>query len=323
MKYRALPGSELKFSEIGFGAWGIGGRSYGNTSYGDTDDAVSRHALSTAFERGITFYDTSNVYGEGHSEELIGDVFSSVRDQVVIASKAGMVNMKGETNYSPEYIRASLEGSLRRLRTDYVDLFQLHNPPPDFIETNPELVRLLEDLKNDGTIRAIGLSLGNPLDGLQFLDHTSFDCIQVNLSMLDIRAYSCGLLEKARTIGVGIIARTPMCFGFLAGHVNDDASFPEGDHRSAWPREQLRRWREGGAALMKITMTAEKQSQAQAALRFCLSFESVTTVIPGILRNEEAVENAEASDLGPLPDDIMNKILAVHETEDFFVSRRA
>src|SRR5215203_5260822 len=126
MKYRALGRTGLTVSEIGFGAWGIGGRTVGQTSYGDTDDATSLAALGRALDRGITFFDTSSAYGNGHSEALIGRAFASSRQRVVIATKAGYEAWDRPPDFSAAAIVASAESSLARLRTDYIDLFQLH-----------------------------------------------------------------------------------------------------------------------------------------------------------------------------------------------------
>ena len=127
MKYRPLGKTGLIVSEIGFGAWGIGGRTVGTTSYGDTDDAMSLAALRRARECGISFFDTSAAYGNGHSEELIGQAFEGSRTSIVIATKAGYDSWDRPPDFSPAAITVSAEASLRRLRTDYIDLLQLHN----------------------------------------------------------------------------------------------------------------------------------------------------------------------------------------------------
>src|SRR5471030_320998 len=134
MKYRALGRTGLTVSEIGFGAWGIGGRTVAHTSYGDTDDATSLSALARALDCGITFIDTSSAYGNGHSEELIGQAFEGRRDRVVIGTKAGYDAWDRPPDFTAAAILKSAEGSLSRLRTDYIDLFQLHNAPRDVLE---------------------------------------------------------------------------------------------------------------------------------------------------------------------------------------------
>ena len=136
MKYKPFGNTGIEVSEIGFGAWGIGGTPSDTRAYGPTDDKLSRSALHRAFEKGVTFYDTSPLYGYGHSEKLIGDTFKKLRHEIVISSKVGFVNFKGEQNFSPEYIRNSLESSLRRLKTKYIDIFQLHDPNISLLQEN-------------------------------------------------------------------------------------------------------------------------------------------------------------------------------------------
>src|SRR5215472_7737118 len=139
MNYRPLGRTGLIVSEIGFGAWGIGGRTVEQTSYGDTDDGVSLAALARALDRGITFFDTASAYGDGHSEELLGVALAPHRDRVVIATKAGYTRFDQPPDYAAQPLRRSLEASLRRLRSDHVDLLQLHNPSLDMLTARPEI----------------------------------------------------------------------------------------------------------------------------------------------------------------------------------------
>ncbi len=319
MKYRALGTSGLTVSEIGFGAWGIGGRSAGETSYGATDDNRSRAALARALDRGITFYDTAPAYGDGHSEALIGQAFGGKRDRVVIATKAGLDSFTTPPDFSPAALRRSLEGSLARLKSDYVDLFQLHNPPPDLFVTAPESHDELEALVREGKARAFGVSVKSPEEAMTVLAQHPIASVQVNLNMLDIRAVDSGLFEAASHAGTGIIARTPLSFGFLSGAVTADTKFPEGDHRRRWSRAQLARWVEGAEAMHEAAAVPLDHSRSEAALRFCLSFPAVSAVIPGILTPEEADENAAASDRGPLTDTARERILTLNRQRDFFV----
>ncbi|HEX3972037.1 MAG TPA: aldo/keto reductase [Stellaceae bacterium] len=318
MHSRPLGRSGLSVSEIGFGAWGIGGRTAGETSYGDTDDRRSLAALDRALDLGITFYDTAPAYGDGHSEALIGEAFARRRDRVVIATKAGLPRFGEASDFSPAALRDSLEGSLRRLKTDYVDLFQLHNPPPDLFSAAPESYAALEDLRRAGKIRAIGVSVKSPAEALAIFTGHAVAAVQLNLNMLDVRAIETGLLEHAAAAGVAIIARTPLCFGFLSGAVTAATEFPPGDHRRAWPRAQIERWVKGAATMQAATEAPANQSQSQAALRFCLSFPAVATVIPGILSPEEALENAAASDFGPLADVARDRIVALNREVELF-----
>jgi len=313
MNYRPLGSTGLTVSEIGFGAWGIGGRTAGATSYGETDDRVSRAAIERALALGITFFDTAPAYGDGRSERLIGAALAGTA--AVIATKAGIERFGEAPDFSPAGLRRSLEGSLGRLKRDNVDLLQLHDPPPDLFETAPETHAALEEMRREGLIRAFGVSAKSPADALAMLRRHRVPVVQVNLNMLDTRAVECGLLALAEASATGIIARTPLSFGFLAGAAQRD--FPPGDHRRRWPAEQIERWREGARAAHAIA-GSQAESPSQTALRFCLSFPAVATVIPGILSEAEASENAGASALGPLPAAVRDRVLSLNKESSFF-----
>src|SRR4051812_21278812 len=162
MRYRSLGSTGLRVSEIGFGTWGLGGAANGAMAYGPTSDAESLRALQAALDQGINFFDTADLYGYGHSEQLLGKAFAGVRDRVVIASKGGMVDGSGKQDFRPAYLRAALERSLARLGTDYVDLYQLHSPPADLLVRDGSIVAELQKLKGEGKIRAYGLSARSP-----------------------------------------------------------------------------------------------------------------------------------------------------------------
>jgi len=319
MRYRPLGKTGLQVSEIGFGAWGIGGRTVEQTSYGDTDDRTSLAALDRALERGITFFDTSAAYGDGHSEELIGRAVRGKRSRAVITTKAGYEAWDQAPDFSPSAIVASTERSLARLGTDYLDLLQLHNPPLDVV-TAPAVREALAGLVKSGKIRAWGVSAKGPDEALQVLRACEIAVVQANFNMMDVRVLSSGLLAEVERLGIGFIARTPLCFGFLSGTIGHDSVFPAGDHRARWPRAQLANWVDGAADLMAAISTAPGEAAAQAALRFCLSFPAVSTTIPGIMRPREADQNAAASLLGPLPAQAVKSILEINRNRRFFVS---
>jgi aryl-alcohol dehydrogenase-like predicted oxidoreductase len=310
MRYRPLGRSGIAVSEIGFGAWGIGGATPGATSYGHTDDAVSLRALEEARARGINFFDTSSIYGYGHSEELLGRVLRNCRDRVVIATKSGLTEYGAPTDFSPHRIRSTLTESLRRLQTDYVDILQLHNPPPARIRDAEDIKETLARLKDEGLIRAFGVSVRAPADGLLALVHLDPDVIQTNFNLLDQRALDCGLLDEADAAACAIVARTPLCFGFLSGHVDERTVFAPDDHRSRWPRSQIIAWASAGRDVRKHADGG--QTPSQLALQFCLSFPALTSAIPGMLRPEEVVENAAASGLGALSRNTLAALRAVY-----------
>jgi aryl-alcohol dehydrogenase-like predicted oxidoreductase len=319
MRYRAFGKSGLKVSEIGFGAWGIGGESHGATSYGSTDDAESVRALETAFDHGITFFDTAGAYGNGHSEELIGHTFAGRRDRIVIATKAGRRDFREPHDFSPSAVRASVESSLRRLRTDTIDLLQLHDPDVGAPELE-DTFATLGQLRGHGSVRFVGVSVRSPVDGTRVLKRFDVDALQVNLNLLDQRAVESGLLNAAAAAGVAVIARTPLCFGFLTGEYGPETDFEAADHRNIWPEAQIARWVEGGREMSAAVDRRSTQRAVHVALRFCLSFESVATVIPGILTPAQARENAAASDFGPLSKAELARIRTHYQQNDYLVA---
>jgi aryl-alcohol dehydrogenase-like predicted oxidoreductase len=319
MKYRALGRTGLQVSEIGFGAWGIGGRTVGTTSYGDTDDRTSLAALRRALERGITFFDTSSAYGDGHSERLIGEAFAARRDQVVIATKAGYESWDKAPDFSPAAVTASAEASLRRLRTDYIDLFQLHNPPSEALRSL-ELREAMTGLRKAGKIRAWGISAKGPAEAMEALTTLDAAVVQANFNMMDVRALD-GLLQEAERRQAGFIGRTPLCFGFLSGTIAKDAVFPPGDHRLGWSRAQLDNWIEGAADLLAAVNATPGVDGARSALQFCLAFPAISTVIPGILTPDEVDANAHASVVGALPHEAVEAVLEINRRRQFFVTR--
>jgi len=320
MKYRQLGRSGIVVSEIGFGAWGIGGRTVNDTSYGDTDDRTSLAALARARDCGISFFDTSAVYGNGHSEALIGEAFRQGRDKVVIATKAGYESWDKEPDFSPVAIAASIERSLKRLRSDYVDVLFLHNAPLETLRS-AELRQAMVMLEASGKIRTWGASTKGPDDALQALSASEVPVIEANFNMMDVRALTGGLFEEIRGQNAGFVARTPLCFGFLSGTITRSTSFPPGDHRRTWSEAQIERWIDGSRDLLAATSAAPGAAGAHAALRFCLAFPEVSCTIPGILSPTEAEQNAAASTAGPLPPDAVSAVLQINSERQFFVPR--
>lgn len=318
MKYRTLGRTGLRVSEIGFGAWGIGGRTVGTTSYGDTDDATSLAALRRALECGITFFDTSAAYGDGHSEELIGQAFAGQRGRVVVATKAGYESWNRPPDFSADAIVASIERSLVRLRTDYIDLLQLHNPPAEALGDR-HLLGALARLEAEGKIRTWGVSAKSPADALEALVTFGAPVVQANFNMMDVRALDSGLLAEVERRGAGFVGRTPLCFGFLSGTIDRATVFAPGDHRLGWSRAQLDNWIDGASDLLAAVGARPGTEGAHSALRFCLAHPGVSTVIPGILTEAEAEQNAAASDREPLAERALDAVLDINRKRQFFV----
>ncbi|HEY9868598.1 MAG TPA: aldo/keto reductase [Candidatus Obscuribacterales bacterium] len=299
----------MRVSEIGFGAWAIGGNQHGN-SYGPTEDKTSLEAVQRALELGCNFFDTADVYGFGHSEELLGRALRSCRDRVVIATKAGgnFYRGRGQQDFSPEYLRFAFEKSLERLKTDYIDIYQLHNPPLKLIE-DAKTYALLKELKRDGRIRAWGVSIFDPVEGLAAIKVGNPDCIQVVYNIFTTKAAD-ELFARAQQAACAIIAREPLANGFLTGKYAEDAQFPTGDIRHAWPRHYIAA-RCRAAKRLKTVADAASLSLAQFALKFVLSRPEVSVVIPGIKTPEQAEENLTASDGGPLSSEQLSLIASL------------
>jgi len=319
MRYRSLGSTGLSVSEIGFGTWGLGGAAQGAMAYGPTDDRDSIRALRAAFDAGVNFFDTADLYGFGHSERVVGEALREVRDRAIIASKGGMLDAKGAQDFSPAYLRRALESSLERLGTDYIDLYQLHGPPVDLLLRDTRILEELERFRSEGKIRAYGLSARSPEDAVVALERLGIGCIQVNFNLVDQRALETGLFDLCAAKGAAVIARTPLCFGFLTGHYSSATRFDEHDHRNRWSAEQKERWSSAlGLFVGKISRQPD-QTPAQFALRFCLSFSAVATAIPGMLNEAHVADNTRASDLGSLPRAESDEIVSVYRDNSFFV----
>ncbi len=312
MKYRRLGNTGFKVSEIGFGTWGLGGNSYG-----PVDGTESKKALNFAFEKGVNFYDTSDLYGTGHSEELLGEVFKDVRDRVIIATKGGTLphtGFKMPQDFSAKYLENALEGSLRRLKTDCIDLYQLHSPTINDIEKN-DVIETLEDFKTQGKIRTYGISVRSPDDGKVAIEKYNFSVVQVNFNMIDQRAIENGLFALAKEREVGIIVRTPLVFGYLTGKLDGNEKFKGIDYRANWPKDQLKRWAD---APDLFSFLYNDKTPVQSALRFCLDFDAVSTVIPGMMNTTEVKENIVSSDLSPLSQKEHAVIRRIYQSHEFY-----
>ncbi len=299
MKYRKLGSTTLEVSEVGFGAWAIGGNQFGN-SYGPAEDTESLQAITTAIDLGCTFFDTADVYGHGHSEEILGKALKGRRHDVVIATKGGsdFYHIPPRLNFTEAHLIYAVEQSLKRLGTDYIDLFQLHNPPFSVIETG-RVFDPLEKLKLQGKIRYYGISIHDPQEGLLAMKVGRPSAIQVVYNYLHQDAAE-ELFPKALADGVAIIAREPLANGFLTGKYTKDSVFPVGDIRHQWPfkyQGQLVNQVEG----FKKAIGPSSSTLAQSAIGFVLTQPAVSTVIPGCKTPDQAQENFKTSELSLVP----------------------
>lgn len=315
MQYTQLGRRGPKVSTIGFGSWAIGGMHWGKT-----DDAVSKRALREALDRGVTLIDTADVYGFGHSEELIAEVIRERgKGEVIIATKAGSDFYNAEDaddkgygairqTYDKDYLIFAAEQSLKRLDLDVLDILQLHSPDLDNLERDDPW-DALATLKRQGKIRHAGLSVQSFKETEQayLLDRHSglLDCIQVRYNLLEREAEE-SLLPKAHSHGIGVIVRIPILFGLLAGKFSRSSQFGEDDHRRMnLSPEKLDTYLTKLENHRPLFDRFPDQTTAQASLRFCITHEACHTAIPGAKSSEQVAENCAASDLGPLPSGAM------------------
>lgn len=293
MKYREFGKTGWKVSEVGFGAWAIGGNEHGN-SYGQTDDKVSMEAINRALDLGCNFIDTADVYGWGHSEDLIGRAIKNKRDRLIIATKVGADFYQGPgfQTFTQDYIRFALEKSLARLRTDYIDVYQLHNPPLKLL-TSERTYDILKEFKKEGKIRAWGVSIFDPVEGLSALKVGQPDSLQVTYNIFTTRAAE-ELLPMAQKVGCAIIAREPLANGFITGKFNASAEFEKGDMRNGWRRDFVRA-RIAAAGGLKF-LEVEGRSLAQSAVKYVLTNSAVCVAVTGTKTPEQADENCVASE---------------------------
>lgn len=296
MEYRRFGNTDLKVSEVGFGAWAIGGPAFAGDipiGWGNTDDRTSVKAIHTALDCGINFFDTADFYGLGHSEELIGKTLGN-RDDVVVATKVGHRLRKDQTiftDYSPEYIRQACEQSLKRLKREAIDYYQLHTAKVPELE-NEDTIRILEQLKKEGKIRYWGVSLNtyNPHPEAEFLlAHHYGSGFQLVFNILNQRALP--IFRPAAENGFGIIARMPLQFGLLTGKINEESRFDKNDHRSFRLTPEI--LKQVIPTLKPVYDMAREYGITPAALSlsFVLSFPEVSTVIPGIRTPDQALAN--------------------------------
>jgi aryl-alcohol dehydrogenase-like predicted oxidoreductase len=263
------------------------------------DDGVSKKALTTAFDNGITFYDTADFYGFGHSEELIGEVFSN-RDDIIVATKAGHRLQPDNSialDYSYDYLIEACEASLRRLKRETIDYYQLHSAKLSHLEQG-DCLRAMDTLRAQGKIRYYGVSLNtfNPFPEAEFLiNHDRASGFQLVFNIINQRAIP--LLEQASHAGYGVIARMPLQFGLLTGKFDQATTFDKTDHRRfRLPPEALKRALDD---LRDVWKMAERKgvSKTELSMGYILSFSEISTVIPGIKTPEQAVQNSKVVSL--------------------------
>src|SRR5437660_10650209 len=276
MHYRELgKKTDIRVSALGFGGWAIGGTAEGSGAplgWGKTSDEESLAAVRRARELGITFFDTADSYGFGRSESLLGIVLSRHRQEVVIATKVGVVRTAGgelKKDFSRQHIFHAVDGSLKRLRTDYIDLYQAHNPTIAELRRE-EIQEALERLQDAGKIRFWGVSVSTPEEGMEIMQRGWAHALQVLYNILN-QAPARVLFPLAKEKGYGIIARVPLASGLLTGKFRIDSLFASADLRQTFltPRrlqEPIERVDEA-----KSIIGGAARNLAEASLRFVLA----------------------------------------------------
>jgi aryl-alcohol dehydrogenase-like predicted oxidoreductase len=311
MHYRKLGRTGITVSDIGFGGWAIGGpATAAGVPYGweKASDDESLAAIRRARELGVTFFDTSDSYGFGRSESLLGIVLSRKRNDVVIATKVGVARDtegKLRKDFSREHILHAVDGSLKRLRTDFIDLYQLHNPTFDELQRD-DIHEAMDRLQEAGKIRFWGVSITTPEEGIEIIRRGWGYTLQVLYNVLN-QAPATALFPLAKEKGYGIIARVPLASGLLSGKFRPDTTFPADDVRQNFltPKrleEVLSRVDEA-----KSIIGGTARTLTEGALRFVLANDAISTTIPG-MRNIRQVEMNVAADEVRIPQEVVDKL---------------
>lgn len=298
MKYRTLGRAGLEVSEIGYGAWGIGGLQWTGG-----DDEEAKRALNLAIDEGLNFIDTALAYGEGHSERLVGEVVRSRSERIHLATKVPPKNREWPARdvplrevYTYDYIIECTEQSLRNLGLETIDLQQLHVWHDNWTE-EPEWLAALEKLREQGKVRYFGISLNDyqPWNALKVLRQGKIDTVQVIYNIFE-QSPENELYPLCQELNIGVIARVPFDEGGLTGAIKPDSVFPESDFRAWFFRGDRRERVFNRVERLKLLLGSEAETLAELALRYTLSHDAVSTVIPGMRRSNHVKGNISCSD---------------------------
>ena len=285
MKYNKYIKGSPAVSEIGLGAWQLGAES----GWRSLSEKEAIKMVRTSIELGVNFFDTAPNYGFGTSELRLGKALRGIdRNTIVVNTKFGHTE-SGDTNYQSDYIRESLEGSLKRLGLDYVDSLIFHNPPSAYLDGNKnDHYEILEELKEEGKIKAYGASLDTYHEMKLFMETTNCEVIEAFFNILHqdtARAFDLALEKK-----VGIIAKIPLDSGWLAGKYGAESTF--NDIRKRWSKDDIKVRASLIESLKK--MIGEEHNLSQTAISFCLAYDAVSTVIPGNASIDQLKNNVDS-----------------------------
>ncbi|HLY63874.1 MAG TPA: aldo/keto reductase [Terriglobia bacterium] len=292
MEYKRLGVTDLKVSRVGFGGWAIGGHGWGKV-----DDGDSIRAIRKAYDLGINFFDTADIYGFGHSEEILCEALGEDRRKVLIATKFGMKwDQSGaiSRDASASRVVEALEGSLRRLRLDCVALYQIHWPDPN--TPLEETMEALKKCKEAGKIKYIGCSNFTPDLITRAQQVHRLESVQAPYSVID-RSIEGELLSCCERFEMGVVAYNPLAQGLLSGKFGPETQFGKDDVRSRSKYFQPGEFEKNLDAVGRLRKVASRygKTPAQVALRWVLQHPLVTCVIPGIKKPEQIEDNAGAA----------------------------
>ncbi|MEQ8389924.1 MAG: aldo/keto reductase [Thalassospira sp.] len=317
MNYRKFGKTGRTVSEVGFGAWAIGG------AWGDVSEADARAALHAALDNGTTFIDTADVYGDGRSEKIIADVMKERGgERPFIATKAGRrLDPHVSEGYNKQNLTAFVERSLQNLATDCLDLVQLHCPPTE-VFYRPDVFEVMDEMVTAGKIRNYGVSVEKVEEGLKAIEYPGVATVQIIYNIF--RQRPSGLFfREAKAKNVGVIVRVPLASGLLTGKMTKDTAFAADDHRAfnrngeAFDKGETFAGVPFDVALEAVEeirrLVPDNITMAQFALRWILMEESVGVVIPGAKNAAQAAANAAASDVAPLPSEVIGELRKIYE----------
>ena len=303
MRYRKLGPTEAEVSEIGYGAWGIGGKQWLGGQ-----DHESLRALKRSFELGVNFVDTALAYGDGHSEQLVGQAVKNGFHNIYIATKIPPQNRIWPASpvtpisqvFPYDYIIRSTEESLRNLQTEQIYLQQFHVWTDAWTPTE-EWRRAVEDLRRSGKVRYFGVSVSehDPDSALEAVKTGLFDAVQVIYNIFD-QTPEKNLFPLCQKMRIGVLARVPLDEGGLTGTITEETRFESGEFRESYFRGDRKRQVVEHVASLQRDLKDVPGSLPEIALRFCLSHRAVTTVIPGMRRISTVESSCRASVAGPL-----------------------
>jgi len=322
MEYKSFAKSDIKLSRLGFGAWGIG-----KTMWIGANDNESKKALRRAIDLGVNFFDTALVYGNGHSERLIGEIERESKAELFIASKVPSKKFewpardesKLKDSFPADYIIAQTERSLKNLKRDYLDLQQFHVWNDQWADQD-EWKEAVTRLKKEGKVRFFGISINDhqPANGIETGKTGLIDSYQVIFNLFD-QSPADELLPFCLQNNIAVIVRVPFDEGSLTGNITPDSVFPPGDWRARYFRDDRKEqvWKRA----MNIWEDAkgETASLAEAALRYTISFDAVTSVIPGMRKVKNVEANAASVEKGALSATLLDKLTAHRWVRNYYV----